>query len=208
MSVLFKQMSQRLDRTLDVVVELRACVSLCFSGGVQGSYSPVEWETGLIQHDTLLIHALLLELRSATKDHGGTFGETGWSLKNNAGTKHRSYARRQHCKRRVTSTDWCFWHVFLNDAGLVFCHTVNNIHLVTSPGNFQWHASLCIASEYEKRVTYWGHRTSLLRRLQTLVCPSLAFQFNVAPTAGGGFLLPRVCSIHHGRMEYVNIKIM
>lgn len=71
---------------------------------------------------------------------------------------------KQHCTWRfggyICHQSWVFFgHVFRNDAGLVLCHAVNNIHLITSLEKTQ--ASLCIASVYEKRVTYWGHGTAL-----------------------------------------------
>lgn len=42
-------------------------------GSAWGLRSPAQWETGLIQHDTLLIHALLLDLSADTRDHGRNF---------------------------------------------------------------------------------------------------------------------------------------
>lgn len=42
-------------------------------GSAWGPRSPAEWETGLIQHDTLVIHALLLDLHTDTRDHGKNF---------------------------------------------------------------------------------------------------------------------------------------
>lgn len=42
-------------------------------GSAWGLRSPAQWETGLIQHDTLLIHALLLDLSTDTRDHGRNF---------------------------------------------------------------------------------------------------------------------------------------
>lgn len=79
MSVLFKQMSGRLGHRAGYgrwALSMR--LSLPGGGWLAGSVrgqrlGATEWETGLIQHDTLLIHALLLDLRTDTRDHGKNF---------------------------------------------------------------------------------------------------------------------------------------
>lgn len=148
---------------LDMLGELWACGSLflavagwqALSGGsAWGPRSPTEWETGLIQHDTLLIHALLLDLRTDTRDHGKNFFcARRDEVKPEKQCRDKSallsmlvYGDEVHwcgdLKFSPCISSWCLLACFSYLAFLMmlsfffFCHSVHNIHLTTSQEDF------------------------------------------------------------------------
>lgn len=68
--------------------------SLCHGAALGGLGSPAEWETGLIQHDTLLIHALLLDLCT---DTGGSWEELFYRMRWSPEEKKNSAGTNQWC---------------------------------------------------------------------------------------------------------------
>ncbi len=149
---------------LDGVGELWACGSLflvavgwqALSGGSASEpRSPTEWETGLILHDTLLIHALLLDLRTDTRDRGNNFfcarrdevkPEKQCRVKS-ALLRMLVYGDEVHwcgdLKFPPRIFSWCLLACFSYLAFLMmlsffffFCQTVHNIYLTTSQEDF------------------------------------------------------------------------
>lgn len=143
---------------LDGVGELWACGShflalagwQALSGGsAWGPRSPAEWETGLIQHDTLLIHALLLDLRADTGDHGKNFFFVRRARKTVQGqisaAEHAGIWRlgtvMWRSKVSPCISSWCLlacfsYLAFLMMLRLFFCQSVHNIYLTASQENF------------------------------------------------------------------------